>query len=91
MFVGHGNLQHARSGWKGHHALRNHIYVKPVDYNLKDTVMLEYGDSLNPEGFRKVQKGGASTPVLNQDKNDGGSAELQVEKWTSEMSIIPNV
>lgn len=36
VFVGHGYLQHARPGWKEHHALQYHKYIKPVEHSLND-------------------------------------------------------
>lgn len=46
VFAEQDFLQHAGIGWKGHHALRYHIFVKPVGYSLIDAVAFVYGDSL---------------------------------------------
>lgn len=58
VLVGHGYLQHAVHRWKDHHSLRYHIYVKPMDHNLKEALEFAYGASMEPKWSPYSEKGG---------------------------------
>ena len=46
IFVGHGWVQHAGSGWTGSSCLRYHLYFVPDGYKLPDGIHFAYGKNL---------------------------------------------
>lgn len=72
VFVGHSYIQQAAPGRKRNHALRYHINMKPVDYNLKDAVVFAYENSPEQEGFEKVHKEAKSTLVAYHEMSNNG-------------------
>ena len=69
VFIGNGCLHHAGTGWRGFHALRYHLYLKPEGIEIPDAVAFSLIWSL--------ERSTVTTRKSNNGKNvsgTGGSA-----------------
>lgn len=68
IFIGHGYLQHVKTGWKDGHCLQLHLYVLPEDNgNRKETthsIKFTYNRALRIRG------------VPNNDEGEGGESGI---------------
>lgn len=89
MFIGHGYLQHAGAGWRGHHAVRYHTYVAPTSHPLPDAISFAYDWSMSRgDGTNPLEEDPAKPPkVLVVDKMDDGTGNDIVGSETVDKDV----
>jgi len=85
IFIGHGYLQHAGSGWRGFHSLRYHMYIIPDDLVLPDAIHFSFQWSFRREGQDRAQDDGRSTR-RNGDSKRNNNSNMKSTKSVSDSS-----